>query len=283
MPVDFAMAFPIDSISGRHVKANKLTQGGHVISKNKLRLVLSIVSVGLLSIVSASSYAGRSVRTDSSDGAFEFLGGFWGSDNTLFGSPGFEIRTQFKLNFGGPGGARYYTVCMSEDGFLRFVTTTTCTDADFALPATGNYIAVFATDLAFDSSSFGSQIYTRGFVDLKEPYRLPQAVPAMRFWWNGVLLADDAGLNQFEIQIVLLDRGGSSNTGNFDIELNYGNGDQVPAVGTESNPDAISAFQGFSLGPNSSGPTFGPFGPFDTSGAPIRFCFRGGVLRATCN
>lgn len=254
-----------------------------MISRNKLKLVLSVVSVGLLSIVSASSHAGRSVRTDASDGAFEFLGGFWGSDNTLFGSPGFEIRTQFKLNFGNAAGARYYTVCMSEDGFLRFVGTTTCADADFSLPTTGNYIAVFATDLAFDSSGFGSQVYTRGFVDLKAPYKLPQVVPAMRFWWNGVILADDTGLNQFDVQIVLLDRSGGRNNGNFDIELNYGNGDQVPPVGTETNPDAINAFQGFTLGPNSSGPTIGPFGPFDTSGAPIRFCFRGGILRETCN
>ena len=247
-----------------------------MISRNKLKIVLSVVSVGLLSIVSANSHAGRSVRTDSSDGAFDFQGGFWGGDNTLFGTPGNEIRTQFKLNFGDARGSHYYTVCMSEDGFLKFVTTTTCTDADFSLPPTGNYIAVFATDLTFDTNNFGSQIYTRGFVDPKAPYKLPQAVPAMRFWWNAVILADDTGLNQFEIQIVLLDRSGDTNNGNFDIELNYGNGDQVPFPGTEANPDAINAFQGFKLGPNSSGPTIGPFGPFDSSGAPIRFCFRGG-------
>ena len=100
-----------------------------MISRNKLKIVLSVVSVGLLSIVSANSHAGRSVRTDSSDGAFDFQGGFWGGDNTLFGTPGNEIRTQFKLNFGDARGSHYYTVCMSEDGFLKFVTTTTCTDS----------------------------------------------------------------------------------------------------------------------------------------------------------
>ena len=49
-----------------------------MISRKKLRLVLSVVSTGLLSIVCASSQAGRSVRSDSSDNAFESLGGFWG-------------------------------------------------------------------------------------------------------------------------------------------------------------------------------------------------------------
>ena len=52
-----------------------------MISRKKFRLVLSVVSTGVLSIVSASSQAGRSVRSDSSDAAFEFLGGFWGTDN----------------------------------------------------------------------------------------------------------------------------------------------------------------------------------------------------------
>ena len=103
----------------------------------------------------------------------------------------------------------------------------------------------------------------------------------MRFWWNGVTLAGDA--TAFDVQIALIDRSNGTNNGNFDIELNYGDGgnlipdDQVPPV-----PNA-DGFQGFVLGPNSSGPTFGPFGPFETDGSPIRFCFRGGKLRATCN
>ena len=37
---------------------------------------------------------------------------------------------------------------MSEDGFLKLARQhDTCADADYALPPTGNYIAVFATDL----------------------------------------------------------------------------------------------------------------------------------------
>ena len=94
------------------------------------------------------------------------------------------------------------------------------------------------------------------------------------------MLAGDAGFNTFDVQIVLLDRSKGKNNGDFDIEFNYGNGEQVPPVGTESNPNA-AGFQGFKFGPNSRGPTLGPFGPFDTTGAPIRFCFRGG-LRTGC-
>jgi len=247
-------------------------------SRKKVRLVVSVVSSGLLSLVCASSHAGRSVRSDASDSAFEFLGGFWGTDAQQFGGPGFVAgRTEFKLNLGNSAGARYYTVCMSEDGFLKLVGGDTCADADYALPPTGNYIAVFATDLDSTAAGFGSLIRTRGFVDTKSTYRLPQAVPAMRFWWSAVTLDDDPNLLTFDVQIVLLDRSKGTNNGDFDIEFNYGNGEQIPPVGTEANPNA-AGFRGFKLGPNSRGPTAGPFGPFDTAGAPIRFCFRAGKL-----
>ena len=87
----------------------------------------------------------------------------------------------------------------------------------------------------------------------------------MRFWWNCVTLAGDATA-PFDVQIVLIDRSNGTNNGNFDIELNYGDGgDQIPPVDCQSNPNA-NGFQGFKLGPNSSGPTFGPFGPFETDG-----------------
>ena len=151
-----------------------------------------------------------------------------------------------------------------------------CAASDFARPPTGNYIAVFATD--FEDSS-GRYVRTRGFLDSTSPFRLWQAHPVMRFWWNGVTLAGDSTFTPFDVQINLIDRSNGTNNGNFDIELNYGTGgsDVVPPV---PNTDG---FQGFVLGPNTSGPTFGPFGPFDVNGAPIRYCFRGGVLRATCN
>ena len=254
-----------------------------MISRKKLRLIVSVVSTGLLSMVCASSQAGRSVRSDASDDAFEFLGGFWGTNNQQFGGPGFAAgRTEFKLRINPSNDARFFMVCMSEEGFLKLISdSATCNDTDYALPPSGNYIAVFATDLDSTSTGFGSLIRTRGFVDSNAPYRLWQAKPAMRFWWNGVTLAGDV-VNSFDVQVVLIDRSNGTNNGNFDIELNYGvGGDQVPPLGTESNPNA-NGFQGFKLGPNSRGPTFGPFGPFDSDGAPIRFCFRGGT-RVSCN
>lgn len=255
-----------------------------MISRKNKRLVLSLVSTGLLSIVCVSSQAGRSVRSDASDDAFEFLGGFWGTNNQQFGPPGFDAgRTDFKLRFNPAEGAHFFTVCMSEDGFLKLIgQSAACADTHYALPPAGYYIAVFATDLDSTSTGFGSLIRTRGFVDSRAQYHLWQTAPAMRFWWNGVTLAGDS-VNSFDVQIVLIDRSNGTNNGNFDIEFNYGSGggDQVPPAGTESNPNA-NGFQGFKLGPSSSGPTFGPFGPFDSDGAPIRFCFRGGQ-RATCN
>lgn len=245
-------------------------------SRKKTRLVLSVMSTGLLSIVCASSQAGRSVRSDASDSAFEFLGGFWGSDTQAFGDAGFAAgKTEFKLKLKPNGDARFFTVCMGE-GFVKLIgSEKSCAEADFARPPTGNYIAVFATDL---EGSSGSLIRTRGFVDTNAPFRLGQAAPAMRFWWSGVALAGDSTVTPFDVQIILIDRSNGSNNGNFDIEFNYGNGggDPVPPV---PNTDG---FQGFVLGPNTSGPTFSPFGPFDTNGAPIRFCFRDGKLRAAC-
>ena len=62
-------------------------------SWKKFRLILSVVSTGVLSIVSANSEAGRSVRSDSSDGAFESLGGFWGEDIEQTRGPGLRRRT----------------------------------------------------------------------------------------------------------------------------------------------------------------------------------------------
>jgi len=245
-------------------------------SRKKTRLVLSVISAGLLSIVSASSEAGRSVRSDASDGAFEFLGGFWGSDIEQFGDAGFAAgKTEFKLKLRPSGDPHFFNVCMGE-GFVKLIATSkTCADSDFTRPPTGNYIAVFAADL---DGSFGRLVRTRGFVDTSEPFKLGQAAPAMRFWWNGVVLAGDSTFTPFDVQINLIDRSNGTNNGNFDIEFNYGSGggDVVPPV---PNTDG---FQGFVLGSNKSGPIFGPFGPFDTDGAPIRFCFRNGALRATC-
>ena len=64
-----------------------------MISRKKLRLVLSVVSTGLLSIVCASSQAGRSVRSDASDDAFEFLGGFWGTRHSSSSGSRASCRT----------------------------------------------------------------------------------------------------------------------------------------------------------------------------------------------
>jgi hypothetical protein len=249
-------------------------------SGKKVRLVVSIVSAGMLGLVCAASHAGRSVRTDAGD-SFDIFGAFWGNDSQDFQvTDGVTAgRTEFKLNFGNSSGARFYTVCMSVDGFIRFITNDTCETTDFALPPTRPYIAVFATDL--ETSNFSTLTRTRGFVDTAAPYRLWQAAPAQRFWWSGVSLAGDGGVNTFDVQIVLLDRSKGKNNGDFDIEFNYGiGGDTVPPAGTESNPNA-AGFQGFKLGPNSRGPVLGPFGPFDTNGAPIRFCFRNGQ-RTSC-
>ena len=78
-------------------------------SRKKTRIVLSVISTGLLSIVCASSQAGRSVRSDASDGAFESLGGFWGSDIEQFGDAGFAAgKTEFKLKIRPSGDARFF-------------------------------------------------------------------------------------------------------------------------------------------------------------------------------
>ena len=252
-------------------------------------LVLCALMTGVLSMQSASAAAGRSVRSDSSDSAFDFLGGFWGTDNQQFGPPGFDAGpTDFKLRISPSQSARFFRVCMSEDGFIKLIgVSASCANADYALPQTNAYIAVFATDLDSLSTGFGSLVRTRGFVDQfpsnsLPQYKLWQAKPAMRFWWSGVTLAGDS-VNGFDVQIVLIDRSNGTNNGNFDLEFNYGIGsDQVPPVGTESNPNA-NGFRGFRLGPNARGPKLGPFGPFDTDGDPIRFCFRCGSLQATCN
>jgi hypothetical protein len=247
-------------------------------SRKKVRLVVTCASCGIVSLLSATSEAGRSVRSDASDGAFEFLGGFWGSDRSEFAVPGLGVLTDFKLNLGNSGGARYYTVCMSEDGFLRLVSASAqCASTDYELPPTRPYIAVFATDL--DAASSGALVVTRGFVDTRTPYRLPEAAPAMRFWWNGISVAGNGGIDTFDVQVVLIDRSKGTNNGNFDIEFNYGNGSGAVPPPT-GNPNE-NGFQGFRFGPNSRGPTSGPFGPFDDSGTPIRFCFRAGE-RTSC-
>lgn len=244
-------------------------------NRKKSKFVITVIASGLLGLMSAGSHAGRSVRSDSSDGAFEFLGGFWGSDVEQFGSTGLDAgRTAFKLKLSPSGNARFFNVCMG-DGFLRLIpASSACAIADFALPPGGNYIAAYATDL--DDSS-GRWVHTRGFVDTNAPYNLWQAAPAMRFWWNNVVLAGDATFSATNYQIVLIDRSKGTANGDFDVEINYGNGgDVVPPV-----PNA-DGFQGLKIGPAARGPVFGPFGPFDTNGAPIRFCFRGGKLRASC-
>jgi hypothetical protein len=256
---------------------SKRTRGEvQMLSQKTRRLALSIVSAGLL-IVCSSSDAGRSVRTDSSDTAFESQGGFWGDDGTFFED--FASRTEFKLNFGTAAGARFWTVCTSIKGYIRFVTSDTC-DYSFPPGAGGNYIAVYATpDLTL--ASFGNLTRTRGFVDFNiPPARLAQAVPAMRYWWNPVRLVSDTGeVSPFHVQIVLLDRSEGNAVGDFDIELNYGTnlGDVVPADGSLAH---TPGFRGFKLGPNSGGPISEPF---LNDGVPIYICFRGGKVKASCH
>lgn len=243
-------------------------------SRQRSRLFVCVLSTALLSVMSADSLAGRAVRSDSSDSAFKSLGGFWGTDNEQFGGPSFAVgKTEFKLRINPAGKAKFFNVCMGE-GFIKLIAVDkACEAPDFARPPTGNYISVFATDL---EDINGRYVRTRGFVDANPEFRWWQAKPAMRFWWNGVTLAGDT--TGFDVQIVLIDRSDGTNNGNFDIEMNYGiGGDVVPPV-----PNA-EGFQGFVLGPNTRGPTFGPFGPFEGTGTPIRFCFRGGSVRATCN
>jgi hypothetical protein len=240
------------------------------------KLVVCTLITGLLSIQSANAAAGRSVRSDSSDGSFELFGAFWGTNNLPFEDtiqgPGFDFGvTEFKLRLNPSAAANFFRVCMSEDGFLRLIgVSAACTDAHYALPPAKNYIAVYATDL--DSFTGIGLVHARGFVDQFTPYKLWQAKPAMRYWWSGVSLVGDPS-SFIDVQIVLIDRSNGTNNGNFDIEFNYGNGEEIPANG----------FQGFKLGPNSMGPIAGPFGPFLASGNPIRFCFRGGSLQVTCN
>ena len=198
-------------------------------ARQKSRLIVCVLSTAVLSVVSAASHAGRSVRSDASDAAFQFLGGLWGTDIDQFGGPSFDAgRTDFKLKINPGGNARFFNVCMGE-GFVKLIATDqTCAAADLTRPPTGNYIAVFATDL--DDSS-GRYVRTRGFVDTISPYRLWQAKPAMRFWWNGVSLAGD--FNGFDVQIALIDRSNGTNNGNFDIEMNYGIGGDVGAADPE--------------------------------------------------
>ena len=103
----------------------------------------------------------------------------------------------------------------------------TCADADFAPPADGKLHRGVRNRPRRQLS--GRFVRTRGFVDHHAPYKLGQAHPAMRFWWNGVSLAGDPHLSSVDVQIVLIDRSNGTNNGNFDIELNYGiGGDEVP-------------------------------------------------------
>ena len=61
------------------------------------------------------------MRSDSSDSAFEFLGGFWGTDIEQFGGPGFEAgKTEFKLKINPNGDAHFFKVCMGE-GFVKLI------------------------------------------------------------------------------------------------------------------------------------------------------------------
>jgi hypothetical protein len=91
------------------------------------------------------------------------------------------------------------------------------------------------------------------------------------------VLAGDATFRVTNNQIVLIDRSKGTANGDFNVEINSGNrGNVVPPA-----PNA-DGFQGLKIGLAARGPVFGPFGPFDTHGAPIRFCFRGGNLRASC-
>src|SRR5688572_14488611 len=91
-------------------------------SQTRSKLVLCALMTGLLSTQSASGAAGRSVRSDSSDSAFDFLGGFWGTDNQQFGPPGFDAGpSDFKLRWSPSQPAHFVRICMSEDGFLKLI------------------------------------------------------------------------------------------------------------------------------------------------------------------
>ena len=206
------------------------------------------------------------MRSDASDGAFEFLGGFWGTDNSAVRGAGLRRgRTEFKLRFNPAGDARFFTVCMSEEGFLKLIgSDDTCADSDYALPPTGNYIAVFATDL--DS--------TRHRFWLSHPDArvrgLQRAVQVVAGGTCHAVLVERGHARRrysqpaFDVQIVLIDRSNGTNNGNFDIEFNYGNAASRFRP-PEPNPIRMRmASRVSSSGPIPAVRQFGPFGPFDT-------------------
>ena len=169
----------------------------------------------------ASSQAGRSVRSDSSDGAFEFLGGFWGDDTEQFGTLGFDVgRTEFKLNINPDGSARFFTVCMSEDGFLKLISSdTTCADSDYALSTDWELHCGVCDRLGQHLPvSSGPHARIRG---------LHGAVQVVAGRSCDAVLVERGHARRryqlpFDVQIVLIDRSNGTNNGNFDIELNYG-------------------------------------------------------------
>jgi hypothetical protein len=122
--------------------------------------------------------------------------------------------------------------CANEDGVIWFTTAgASCGDSPV-----GQIFSVlgadWVTDPSADAPAPGAMSVTPGFVDRQADvdssgnliWNPADAVPALRFLWNHVLLAGDASLTEYSFEALFYDAGG----GNFDVEFLYGDSGDAP-------------------------------------------------------
>jgi hypothetical protein len=219
----------------------------------------------LMLLVAAQVFA-RGVRIDFEDANFEFTGQAWETLQFVDVAAPLQSSGAISLGFSIDFGLGLVdTLYINENGFVSFGSAVDFVGGLASLADLGaNVVAPFYDNLdsvtgSGDFFTDGSVSYSRGRLDTTPPFDDPTTAPlALRVTWYNV-----TNSNGDELLFQALFLQGPS-AGDFDLELNYGSGLDLPAV---------PQLAGFVLGSNVFSLTSG-FG----SGFDYTFRFRGGVL-----
>lgn len=229
-----------------------------------LRLVL------LLGLIVATAQAGaRGVRIDFENSNFDFTGQAWAPlefvDVEADGNSA-EIPLGFSIDF---GSGLVDSLYINENGYVSFgapivfdggIGALSELGGDVVAPYYANLQSTTPTDPSIDNffDAEGSVSYSTGRLDTQAPFEDQTTAPrALRVTWYNVL---DSNADPVLFQALFLE---GSAAGDFDLELNFGSGTDLPAP----------SLAGFVLGTNTLALTTG-FG----SGFDYTYRFRGGVL-----
>lgn len=228
-------------------------------------LGVAALAVGLLALGTAAQ-AGRGIRVDIGDGAFDLRGEAWNestAQEAYTSDPFIQITLPFGINFSGEAGRPLHTSAFQGPSWVTYGPG--CPGSD---PFSCGNFASLHPWLASNYITY--KLTTKsGFVDREADangqFSIDDALPAVQFRWFDI----GPGSRLFDYQVILFDVSDLTGVdGDFDVELNFEYSNDAPLP---------PGYQNLDMGPESQHlETTDPAKRF------TNFCFRSGALNFDC-